>query len=126
MHSASRAVSMKQGSAETAVRPLVSLLAGMSRLVDALPHLHQYATDMTGGTCSLLFEHNPRDGVMHATSGYGLEALQADPWMPAPDEARLVNGAFERRAATLVADGERQTPDLASRLGTRWAELAAG
>ncbi len=112
-----------QGATETAAPPLVSLLASTARLIDALPHLHQYAIDMTGGTCSLLFEHNPRNGVMQATSGYGLDGLQVDPWMPGPDEARLVHSAFGRHAATLVADGERQTPDLASRLGTRSALL---
>ena len=109
---------MKQGGADLAAPPLVSLLAGTSRLIDALPQLHQYAIDATGGSCSLLFEHNPRNGVMQATSGYGLDALQADPWIPGPGEAMLVNGAFGRHAATLVADADRQAPDLASRLGT--------
>ena len=114
---------MKPGGAALAAPPLVSLLAGTSRLIDALPQLHQYAIDATGGSCSLLFEYNPRNGVMQATSGYGLEALQADPWIPDPGEAMLVNGAFGRRTATLVADANRQAPDLASRLGTRSALL---
>ena len=40
-------------------RTLVSLLAHTPRLVDLLPQLHQHALDVTGGSRSLLFEHNP-------------------------------------------------------------------
>ena len=114
-----RAESTKQGGAETTAPPIVSLLAGMARLVDVLPHLHQHAIDVTGGRCTLLFEHNPRTGVMQATSGYGLDVLRTDPWIPDPEEALLADGAFRRRTPTLVADADRQTPDLASRLGSR-------
>ena len=56
----------------TAPAVLVSLLAHTPRLTDLLPHLHQHALDVTGGTRSLLFEHNPRNGAMQATSGFGL------------------------------------------------------
>ena len=90
---------------------------------DLLPHLHQHALDATGGSCSLLFQHNPRTGGLQATSGFGLEALRTDPWRPGPDEAALVTEAFARRAPTLVADTARQTPDLASRIETRSALL---
>ena len=110
---------MKQGGAETTAPPIVSLLAGTARLIDVLPHLHQHAIDVTGGRCTLLFEHNPRTGVMQATSGYGLDVLRTDPWIPDLEEALLADGAFRRRTPTLVADADRQTPDLASRLGSR-------
>jgi PAS domain S-box-containing protein len=105
------------------VRPLISLLVHSVRANDMLPHLHQHALDVTGGTCSLLFQHNPRNGVLQATSGFGLEALRADPWLPAEDEAALISGVFEQPGPTLIADAERRAPDLAARLGCRGALL---
>jgi PAS domain S-box-containing protein len=103
--------------------PLLGLLAGRSGLVDLLPHLHQHAIDVTGGTCTLLFEHNPRNGSLHATSGYGLDELRTDPWIPGPDEAAIVSRTFATREATFVADVAREMPDLAARLGTESARL---
>src|SRR5438046_9077856 len=64
-----RAQSMKQGGAETTAPPIVSLLAGMARLVDLLPHRDQQAMEVTGGRCTPLFQHHPRPGVIEATSG---------------------------------------------------------
>ncbi len=110
-------------SRNTAQQPLASLLAHSVKATDLLPHLHQHALDATGGVCSLLFRHNPRDGALQATSGFGLDALRFDPWMPAADEAELVAEGFDRRAPVLVADAARQTPELAARLGTRAALL---
>ena len=110
-------------SRNTAQRPLASLLAHSVKATDLLPHLHQYALDATGGVCSLLFQHNPRTGGLQATSGFGLEALRTDPWMPGAGEAAVVADGFARRASTLVPDTGRQTPDLAARLGTRSALL---
>ena len=97
---------------------LFSLMARTSRLIDLLPHLHQHAIDATGGSCSLLFEHNPRDGVLQATSGFGLESLRTDPWLPEDTEAAVVTEAFVRGTATLVNDIDSQMPDLAGRLDT--------
>src|SRR3990172_2911044 len=85
------------GGAETPPPPLVSLLAHTPRLIDILPHLHQHAIDVTGGSCSLLFEQNPRNGAMQATSGFGLDVLRTDPWLPGPDESALIAGVFSRR-----------------------------
>jgi signal transduction histidine kinase len=109
----------------TAAAPslLVSLLARTPRLTDLLPHLHQHALEVTGGAKSLLFEHNPRNGAMQATSGVGLDTLRTDPWLPAPEEAALVAEAFRERAALLVNDADRQMPDLAARLSARSALL---
>jgi two-component system NtrC family sensor kinase len=78
---------------------------------------------VTGGDCSLLFEHNPRNGELQATSGSGLEELRSDPWTPAPDESALVTEAFARRAPFFVADADRQMPDLAQRLRASTALL---
>ncbi|MCC7417452.1 MAG: GAF domain-containing protein [Acidobacteria bacterium] len=97
-------------------RDLVALLVRERRLVDLLPHLHQHAIDVTGGCCTLLFEHNPRNGALLATSGFGLDALQADPWVPAAGESAFVATAFGRAAPTLAVDAARQLPGLAMRL----------
>jgi PAS domain S-box-containing protein len=110
-------------SRNTAQRPLASLLAHSVKATDLLPHLHQYALDATGGVCSLLFQHNPRNGGLQATSGFGLEALRTDPWMPGSEEATLVADGFARRAPILVPDAVGQTPELSARLGTRSALL---
>jgi signal transduction histidine kinase len=107
----------------TAGRPLASLLAHSTTSNDLLPHLHQHALDVTGGSCSLLFQHNPRTGSLQATSGFGLDGLNAEPWLPGTDEAALVADAFARRLPTLVPEVARQAPDLASRIDTRAALL---
>src|SRR5262245_33126423 len=102
---------------------LLSLLARADRLTDVLPRLHQFAVETTGGSCSLLFQHNPRNGVLQATSGCGLDELRMDAWLPLDAEATAVSEAFTRRAVTLVADLGPQMPELAARLGTPSAML---
>ncbi|MCU1382674.1 MAG: hypothetical protein JWL71_1371, partial [Acidobacteria bacterium] len=74
-------------------RPLASLLAHSTTRNDLLPHLHQHALDVTGGSCSLLFQHNPRTGALQATSGFGLDRLKSDAWLPGAGEAALVADA---------------------------------
>jgi PAS domain S-box-containing protein len=107
----------------TAQRPLASLLAHSVKANDMLPHLHQFALDATGGVCALLFQHNPRNGGLQATSGFRLDALRTDPWLPGDEESAVVAEAFSRAAPTLIQEAGRQTPDLAARLGTRAALL---
>src|SRR6266487_1219754 len=111
------------GDAGTVQRPLASLLAHGRKATDLLPHLHQHALDATGGVCSLLFQQNPRNGILQATSGFGLDELRTDPWVPGVDEAALVASAFERTAPTLVAEANRQMPDLSARLNVPAALL---
>jgi len=111
------------GGTDIATPTLLSLFAAGSRAVDLLPHLHRYALDATGGGCSLLFEHNPRSGALHATSGYGLDELRVDPWLPEPEEAALLSQTFTSRTPILVANLTRQMPDLGVRLGTPSALL---
>jgi PAS domain S-box-containing protein len=106
------------GGADTAAPTVMSLFAAGSRAVDLLPHLHRQALDATGGGCSLLFEQNPRSGELHATSGYGLDELRADPLAPGPDEAGLLAQLFMRREPLLVTDIRQQMPDLSVRIGT--------
>jgi signal transduction histidine kinase len=111
------------GGTSTASRPFATLLAQTGGPSEVLPHLHQRALDVTGGVCSLLFRHNPRNGLLQATSAFGLDVLHTDPWLPDAGEAALVARAFERHAPALVADAVRQMPDLAARLNTRAALL---
>ena len=121
---ATRPASASASTTPSAVqRPLASRLAHSARSNDLLPELHQHALDVTGGSCSLLFQHNPRSGGLQATSGFALDVLRTDPWLPGPDEAALVAEAFARGVPTLVADADRQAPDLASRLNARAALL---
>ncbi|HKT78989.1 MAG TPA: ATP-binding protein [Vicinamibacterales bacterium] len=110
---------------DTAPASLISLVANTGRLFDLLPALHQHALDAAGGTRSLLFEFNPRSGVLQATSGFGLDELCTDPWMPGPGEHALVNDAFIRRTPMLVADLETQMPELGGRLKAPAALLVA-
>ena len=104
-------------------QPIVSLIARASRLTDVLPHLHQHALDATRDACSLLFEFDPGSGIMQATSGFGLEELVTDPWIPGPPEHKLVSEAFARQGPTFVADADRQMPELTERLRTSSALL---
>ena len=102
----------------------VAARATDAALIDLLPHLHQHALDVTGGACSLLFEHNPRNGVLQATSGFGLDELRTDPWIAGPRRSRARRGrvrARRRRRSSPTRD--RQMPDLAARLGTPAALL---
>lgn len=108
---------------DIASRPLASLLAHATRPTDLLPHLHQHAVDVTGGTCSLLFQYNPRNGMLQTTSGFGVDALRTDPWLPGPAEAGLISDAFERRTPTLVVAADRQMPELSIRLNSPSALL---
>jgi PAS domain S-box-containing protein len=107
----------------TATPSLMSLLAGGSRAIDLLPHLHRHAIEAIGGGCSLLFEYNPRSAALHPTSGYGLDELRVDSWMPVPEENTLLTEAFGRGEPILVADLAGQMPDMGLRLGTQNAVL---
>ena len=104
-------------------QPLVSLLAHTTQPSDLLPQLHQYAIEVTGGSSGLLFQYNPRNGMLQPTSAFRLDELQTEPWQPAPGEAALVENAFERRMPVFVADADRLIPDVAGRLHTRSALL---
>ncbi len=114
---------MARESRAAAPRPLLSWLARAATVTELLPHLHQHAIDTTGGTRSILFRHNPRNGVLQATSGFALDALRTDPWQPGREEADMVARVFDRGEPVLVTDLARQMPDLADRLGARVALL---
>jgi len=71
----------------------------------------------------LLFEHNPRNGGLQPTSGFGVDELRPDPWLPGPAELSRVNEAFARNEPLFVPDIARSMPDLAGRLQTPAALL---
>lgn len=102
---------------------LVSLLARTPHRVDLLPELHQRALEITGGRCSLLFEHNRRNGGLQATSGFGLDELRTDTWRPDGEEAALVAEAFGHQRPLFVADAATRLPDLSDRLASPAALL---
>jgi PAS domain S-box-containing protein len=103
--------------------PILSLLAGNSPLSELLPRLHERALAATGASCSVLFEHNPRSGVLNATSGFGLDRLPTEPWTPGSDEQALVDGVFAAGVPMLLEAASHQAPDLAACLGTGAALL---
>ena len=96
---------------------LLSRLARTPRLTELLPPLHESALAATGGSCSLLFEFNPRDGAWYATSGFGLDELGHEPWIPEEGGRRIVEDTFKRHTPTLITDSGREMPDLVLRLG---------
>lgn len=119
-----RAASQEAATRQATVSlPLISRLAHAARLTDVLPDLHQHALQVTGGSCALLFEHNPRSGLLHCTSGYAVDELRADAWHASDAEDALIAATFDRGAQTLVVDLPRQMPDLALRINTPAALL---
>jgi len=100
-------------------RSLVSLIAHSTTPSELLPQLHQEALEITGGTSALLFQINPRNGMLQATSAFRLDELRTDPWQPAPHEAALVDNAFERGMPVFVSEAHSLIPDVAGRLNTR-------
>jgi transcriptional regulator with GAF, ATPase, and Fis domain len=85
--------------------------------------MHQRAVESLGGSCSVLFEDNSRNGALQATSAWGLEQLQPEPWRPGAIDGVIVNGAFSSRSPTLVADVDEQMPELSARINTSAAVL---
>src|SRR5579864_2903073 len=91
----------------TGHQALTALLGHAAAPNDLLPHLHQHALDATGGRCSLLFQYNPRNGSLQATSGVGLDALPTGGWKPG--EA-VVAQSFATREPFFIADARTRLP----------------
>jgi PAS domain S-box-containing protein len=108
--------------AEPASR-FIARLAHTDRPTELFTTLHEHLLERTGGSCSLLFQHNPRNGLLHATSGAGVESLHPEPWAPEQDEATLLRRAFETASPMLVSDLNSLMPHLAVRLETPSALL---
>ena len=112
-HAAAWTVRLGDGTEESHRR----MAAGLGEM---WPYTHElFETD---GSSTLLFQYNPRNGMLQATSAFRLDELRTDPWQPSPAEAALIDHAFERRMPVFVTAGDRLMPDLASRLNTRSVE----
>jgi signal transduction histidine kinase len=74
--------------------------------------LHHRALQVTGGSCSLLFEPHPASGHLHVTSGAGIDALPIDPWQPGGGEAALLAKIFADRIAAPLARLAEDMPQL--------------
>ena len=107
----------------TRVPSLLSLLADGGGRHTALGLLHTRALELSGGTCSILFEHTPGSGQLQVTSGAGLDHLPTDAWEPAIRESALLSQVFGTRAVTVVRSTAAQMPNLYARLGTDEALL---
>src|SRR5262249_34695405 len=83
--------------ADMAARSAMSLVATVGRPGELLQHLHLQAVERVAGRSAILFRHNPRNGALQATSGFGLDSLRTDPWSPLGEEATIVESAFEKK-----------------------------
>jgi signal transduction histidine kinase len=92
-------------------------------MADLLPHLHEYAVDTAKGRCSVLLQTNPRTGLLHPTSAFGLDYLPTSPWLTGGEEARLAKTAIGADGAVFASDLRTRHPALADNLGTRHAVL---
>ena len=97
---------------------LLSLLADRSGHHTALSLLHTRALELSGGLCSLLFEHALAGGQLQVTSGSGLDHPPAEPWEPAISESTVLSHVFGTGAVTVVRSALSQMPNLHARLGT--------
>lgn len=107
----------------TRVPSLLSLLADGAGRHTALGLLHTRVLELSGGTCSILFEHTPASGQLQVTSGAGLDHLPTDAWEPTVRESALLSQAFGSRAVTIVHSAAVHAPNLHARLGTDEALL---
>jgi PAS domain S-box-containing protein len=95
---------------------LARLLTGTDRLAALLPQLHQHGVEACGGSCSVLFQVDPRTNRLHATSAYGLDHLPTDAWPHSREEHCLLDLTFrQRRPVAFTAD---RLPELAAALHT--------
>lgn len=116
---AARRIPSKTARAQSATpRPFLALVAHATSLTELLPQLHCHALEETGGSCSVLFEHDAPSGALQATSAYGLDELPPEPWIPAAADADLLSDTFSRATPTLIPNAAGQVPELSALLGS--------
>ena len=103
---------LRTTSAGVVVPSLLSMLADGGGRHATLAVLHHRALQVTGGTCSLLFEPHPANGHMHVTSGAGIDALPIDPRRPTGAEAALLATIFADRVAAPAGRVAEEMPQL--------------
>jgi signal transduction histidine kinase len=96
---------------------LLDLLARPGGSADLLPRLHEHLVGVAGGISSILFEAGPGTRRLHATSGFGVDALPLEPWRPAPAAETAIRRAHEQGAPVVVADLRVDAPSTAALLG---------
>ena len=87
---APRSASTRPNDLSLETSSLLAQMTGDAMLPDVLPSLHERAIGATGGICSLLFEQNPRNGILYATSAYGLDIKYAE----SPYKGRMLKARF--------------------------------
>ena len=93
-------------------------------MADLLPLLHEHAVEAAGGSCSILFQFDPRGERLQATSAFGVDLLPLDPWPADPREARVPEIALVETQPLFLPDLRNSAPRLAQYLGTPAAVLA--
>jgi signal transduction histidine kinase len=71
----------------------------------------------------VLLQTNPRTGLLHPTSAFGLEYLPTSPWLTGEAEARLAHLLAKSEGPVPAADLKTRYTVLAEGLGTRHAVL---
>ncbi|HVC18617.1 MAG TPA: ATP-binding protein [Vicinamibacterales bacterium] len=102
---------------------LPGLLLRSAQPADVLLPLHREAMALTGGVCSVLFEHGPQAHRLLPTSSAGLVHRQADPWMPGRAEAKRADQVFAGGRPFLVTKTAKDMPALAAYVRTPGALL---
>ena len=67
-----------------AARDLLELLTTTDRLTELLPVLHTHAVAAVGGKAAILFQFDRERDWLQATSGFAVNELPTQPWMPLP------------------------------------------
>jgi len=98
------------------VPSLLSLLADGGGRHAAIGLLHTRALELTGATCSILFEQTPGSTALQVTSGSGVDHLPTDAWHPSVRESAVLSHAFASRAITFVRAVATEMPNLHARL----------
>jgi signal transduction histidine kinase len=97
------------------------VIARRDRLSDLLPDLHHHAVRVCHGVCSVLLRSGPDPDRLVAASGFGLDHLDAEPWLTSPAGRAAVERAWETADSVVLEELSRTVPDLAERLGTSGA-----
>ncbi len=98
-------------------------IARRDRLSDLLPDLHHHAVRVCHGVCSILLRSGPEADRLVATSGFGLDHLDSEPWLTSPAGRAAVARAWETADSVVLEELSHAVPDLAERLGTSGAVL---
>ena len=89
---------------------LASAVARLDRMAELLPLFHQRAIQAAQGKSSVLLRLNTRTGLLQADSAAGLETLDANPWLTAPDERAMAERAWSDATPVFVTAPDTPYP----------------